>query len=113
MDTLFAPNLAEVLPLLPNLDTLEVLSGDYPEPCIEHSFKSVKLPQIRTLVISPSVHYLVKSCTNTKRVIICQLTPYLAWPESIPPVADSLVYLALFMPEPKQIQGAGFLDPYL
>ena len=50
-----APSLAKLLPLLPSLDTLEVLSGDYPEPSIEHSFQSVKLPQIRTLVISPSV----------------------------------------------------------
>ena len=46
-----APLLVELLPLLPNLDTLEVLTEDYRVPSIERSFKSVKLPQIRMLVV--------------------------------------------------------------
>ena len=108
-----APSLAKLLPLLPNLDTLEALSGDYPEPSIEHSFQSVKLPQIRTLVMSPPVYYLVKSCTKVKRVITYQQTPSITYLESIPSIAGSLVYLALCIPAPEQIQGASVFDCYL
>ena len=102
-----APDLAELLPLLPNLDTLEVLAGDYPEASIERSFRSVKLPRIRTLVISPRTHHLMKCCTNTERVIICPPRASVVYRESVPFVADSLVYLALCLPTPECIRGAG------
>ena len=107
-----APDLAELLPLLPNLDTLEVLAGDYPEASIERSFRSVKLPRIRTLVISPHAHHLMKCCTNTKRVIICPPTASVVYRESVPFVTDSLVHLALCLPTPEQIRGGGVFYRY-
>ena len=107
-----APDLAELLPLLPNLDTLEVLAGDYPEASIERSFRSVKLPRIRTLVISPRAHHLMKCCTNTERVIIYPPRACAMYRESIPFVADSLVYLALCLPTPEHIRGVGVFYRY-
>ena len=100
-----APGLAKLLPLLPNLDTLEVLTEDYKESTIKRSFKSAKLPQIRTLVIDAQAHHLMKCCANVKRVIIHQRGFDVTYLESIPFVADSLVYLALCLPAPENIQG--------
>lgn len=99
-----APGLGKLLPLLPNLGTLEVLTEDY-ESSIERSFKSIQLPQIRTLVIDAQAHYFMRCCTNVKRVIIHQRGFDVTYLESIPFVADSMVYLALCLPAPENIQG--------
>ena len=45
------PILVKLLPLLLNLETLEVLAEDYRESDFENSFKRVKLPQIRKLLV--------------------------------------------------------------
>lgn len=95
----------KLLPLLPNLDTLEVITEDF-EPSIERSFKPIQLPQIRTLVIDAQAHYLMKCCTNVKRVIIHHRGFDVTFLDSIPFVADSLVYLALCLPVPEIIQSA-------
>ena len=100
-----APELVKLLPLLPNLDTLEVFSEDYTEPTTKCSFKSVKLPQIRTLVIDSHTHYLMRCCAHAKRVIIHQGGFDIRYLGSIPFVADSLVYLALRFPSPENIRG--------
>ena len=99
-----APGLAKLLPLLPNLDTLEVLTQDY-ETSIERSFKHIQLPRIRTLVIDAQAHYLLSCCTNVKRVIIHQQGFDVTFLEYIHSVADSLVYLAVCFPAPETIQG--------
>jgi len=99
----------KLLPLLPNLDTLEVLTEDY-EPGIEHSFKPIQLPQIQTLVIDTQAHYLMRCCTKAKRVIIHQRGFDVTFLDSIPFVANSLVYLALCLPAPEIIQGANLFS---
>ena len=107
-----ASGLAKLLPLLPNLDTLEVLNGEDTGSSIEHSFKSIRLPQIRMLVIDAGIHYLMKSCTNVKRIVIEHKRfndSYL--PESLPFVAGSLVSLALCFPQPQNIRGVDVLCP--
>jgi len=107
-----APGLLKLLPLLPNLDTLEVLTEDYVEPSFEHSFGSVKLPQIRTLVVDAQAHYLMKCCTHVKRVVIHRRGFDITYLKSIPFIADSLVYLAVCPPVPEIIQGVDDLPYY-
>ena len=46
------PILVKLLPLLPNLETLEVLAEDYIDPDSDISFEPVTLPQIRNLLVS-------------------------------------------------------------
>ena len=109
MYTSDAPDLAKLLSLLPNLDTLEVLTRDY--DCLQtradNSFNSVKLPRIRMLVIDSHTHNLMKCCINVKRVVIHEREFDSTYLESIPFVADSLVYLALCLPASGHIRGAG------
>lgn len=107
-----APDLLKLLPLLPNLDTLEVLTEDYVEPSFEQSFKSVELPQIRTLVVDAQAHYLMKCCTHVKRVVIHRRGFDITYLKSIPFIADSLVYLAVCPPVPEIIQGVDVLPYY-
>jgi len=109
-----APVLAKLLPLLRNLDTLEVLVLDCAGPTSEHSFKSVKLPQVRTLLMDSNAHYLMKSCTNAKRITIHrQGSLDTTCLNSIPFVANSLVYLALCLPTSEQIRDLVRLCPNL
>ena len=106
-----ASGLAKLLPLLPNLDTLEVLNGEDTGSSIEHSFKPIRLPQIRMLVIDAGIHYLMKSCTNVKRIVIEHKRFNDSYLESIPFIAGSLVSLALCFPEPQNIRGVDVLCP--
>ena len=96
--------LAKVLPLLPNLETLEVLTVYQINPDIEYSFEYVNLPQVRMLVIDTWVHFLMKCCTNAERVVIHGGLNSMHL-ESISFVVDSLVYLALCCPGPHHIRG--------
>ena len=77
---------------------------DYRLPSVESSFIPVKLPQIRRLVIDTRVHFLMKCCTNVRKVVIFRIgfdsMPF----ESIP---NSLVHLALCRPWPHHVQGVG------
>ena len=105
-----APGLVKLLPLLSNLDTLEVLTQD-DDPSIERSFKPIRLPQILTLVIDAQAHYLMRCCTRVKRVVIHQRGFDVTFLDSIPSVADTLVYLALCLPVPEIIQSADVFFP--
>jgi hypothetical protein len=107
-----AAEIAKLLPLLPNLTTLEVLTEDYEESSIKRPFKSIRLPQIRTLVIDAYAHYLMRSCTNVERLIIHQRGFDTTYLRSIPFVANSLVYLALCLPAPEIIQGVEVFYAY-
>lgn len=90
------PLLANLLPLLPNLKTLEVHTGDYPDPDAERSFEPVKLPQIHMLFIEPCTHYLMKCCTNSKVVAVLQQGLDDRCLKSIPFAADSGVSCLAF-----------------
>ena len=103
------PGLANLLQLLPNLKTLEVLTPDHENPIAERSFETVKLPQVRTLIIGSYVHYLMKCCTNATRVMVRQQDYDAAYLNSVSFVADSLVYFALCLPTFEHIEGMGVL----
>ena len=109
--TVNAPNLWDLLLLLPNLEILEVLTGYSLNLRIaEDSSESAKLPQVRMLVVDSLYTYpLLKSCPNAKRVVIHGQSQdsdsrYL---KSIPFIADSLANLALCFPHPQDIRGTG------
>ena len=89
-----------------------MLTEDYEESSIKRPFKSIRLPQIRTLVIDAYGHYLMRSCTNVERLIIHQRGFDTTYLRSIPFVAASLVYLALCLPAPEIIQGAEVFCAY-
>ena len=64
------PALSKCLQTLPNLHTLEIASPNY-YPCtsqLKKALKGVRLPQIKTLIIPPSAHTLLKRCPNVENV---------------------------------------------
>ena len=104
----YGSEIAGLLPLLPNLETLEVLAKDSPGLTTEQSFKSIKLPQVRTLITNSYTHYLMKCCSNSTKVVIYTWDDiYSTYLRSLSFVADALVCLALCLPKSEQIQGAG------
>ena len=99
-----APGLVKLLPLLPNLNTLEALTEDY-DPSIARSFKPMQLPRIHTLVIDARSHYLLRCCPNMKKAIIRREWFDAEFLGYVPSVANSLVYLAVCFPAPETVQG--------
>ena len=98
----------KLLLLLLNLKTLEVLAEDYKEPDFDISFKPVTLPQIRKLLVDAHTHYVLKCCANVKSLVVIHQQRFGAtYLKSIPFVAGSLVHLALCLPAPENIEGAG------
>jgi hypothetical protein len=57
------PLFVECLHSLPNLHTLEIPWADarVPGP-LENALKLIKLPQIKTLIIPPPIHFLLRHC---------------------------------------------------
>jgi len=64
------PVFVKFLESLPNLRTLEIGSVDYyPDPpLLENALKGIKLPRVKTLVLPPAAHYLLKCCPNVEDV---------------------------------------------
>ena len=65
---------------LPNLHTLEVgkWAQDMTTTPLEKALKGVELPQIKTLIIPPSAHPLLRHCYNVEDVVCAvndQTTP--------------------------------------
>ena len=85
-----------------------MLAEDYRESDSEISFKRVKLPQIRKLLVDTHMHYVVKCCVNVKSLVVIHQERFSAtYLKSIPFVAGSLIHLALCLPAPEKIEGAG------
>ena len=101
-----------LLPLLPNLHTLEVLTEGCSAPDSEEIFISVRLPQIRTLVVDAQAHRVMKCCTHVRKLVIHQRGFDVSCLISVPFVANSLVCLALCSPVPEIIQGVNILCYY-
>lgn len=58
------------LEFLPNLHTLEIAwAGGHITIPLEDALKSVKLPQIRTLILPPTAHPLLRNCHNVEDVV--------------------------------------------
>ena len=54
---------------LPNLHTLEI-QGDHLETnLLEKALKRVELPQIKTLILSPNAHPILRHCHNVEDVV--------------------------------------------
>ena len=99
---------SEASPSPTQLETLEVLAEDYRESDFENFFKRVKLPQIRKLLVDTHTHYVMKCCANVESLVVIHRQRFgPTYLKSIPFVAGSLVHLALCLPVPENIEGAG------
>ena len=74
------------LELLPNLHTLEIWANSIMTTPLEKALKRVKLPQIRTLILPPAAHPILRHCHNVEDIIykVSKLTwPFDGSPESL------------------------------
>lgn len=64
------PMFVKYLESLPNLHTLEIGFVDYypRAPLLENALKGIKLPQVRTLILPPAAHHLLRCCPNVEDV---------------------------------------------
>ena len=64
------PKFVKCLEFLPSLHTLEIgrADGDITTP-LEKALKRVKLPQIKVLILPPTVHPLLRHCCNVEDVV--------------------------------------------
>ena len=64
------PKFAKCLESLPNLHTLEIgrADGDITAP-FEKALKHVNLPQIKVLILPPTVHPILRHCRNVEDVV--------------------------------------------
>ena len=64
------PKFVKCLESLPNLHTLEIgrADGDITAP-LGKALKHVKLPQIKVLILPPTVHPLLRHCCNVEDVV--------------------------------------------
>ena len=54
---------------LPNLHTLEIQGDHRTTGLLEKALKRVKLPQIKTLILSPNAHPILRHCHNVEDVV--------------------------------------------
>ena len=60
----------ECLKLLPNLHTLDIWGDSVLSTSLEKALKrSIKLPQIKTLILSPAAHPILRRCPNVEDVV--------------------------------------------
>ena len=57
------------LMFLPNLHTLEIQGGQVLTTSLEKALKRVKLPQIKTLILPPAAHPILRHCRNVEDVV--------------------------------------------
>ena len=65
-DVPILPSFVKCLESLPNLHTLEIWGTT--TPSLEKTLKGVKLPQIKTLIIPPTAHHLLRHCHDVEDV---------------------------------------------
>jgi len=100
------PSIAQCLVLLPNLQTLEVTTSDHSRAIVEGAFQSVRLPQVRTLVVDPDAHHIIRCCENVKHVVAhryCKRLVRCVW--SIVHVRQSITRVAICAFQPVVIEG--------
>ena len=61
------PSFVKCLESLPNLHTLEIWGTT--TPSLKKTLKGIKLPQIKTLIIPPTAHPLLRHCHNVEDVV--------------------------------------------
>ena len=54
---------------LPNLHTLEIWGDGATTTILEKVFKRVKLPQIKTLILPPAAHPILRHCHDIEDVV--------------------------------------------
>jgi hypothetical protein len=64
------PLFVECLESLPNLHTLEIPRADMAltRP-LEEALKRIELPQIKTLIIPPAIHFLLRRCYGVEDLV--------------------------------------------
>lgn len=91
---------AECLTVLPNLHTLEIVSMRKDESvqsfaiALERAKLQLQLRQVRTLVLPPSAHWLLRYCPNVEDLTCCATKPDEAFVGSL--VAGRLHHLTKF-----------------
>lgn len=64
------PPFVRCLESLPNLHTLEIGQGDNSIATpLENAVKRIQLPQIKTLILPPTAHPLLRPCHNVEDVV--------------------------------------------
>ena len=64
------PPFARCLESLPNLHTLEIGQADSSITTpLENALEHIELPQIKTLILPPTVHPLLRHCNNVEDVV--------------------------------------------
>ena len=64
------PSFVKCLESLPGLHTVEIgLADDAMSASLKSALKRVKLPQIKTLIIPPAAHPLLRHCRNVEDVV--------------------------------------------
>jgi hypothetical protein len=66
------PLFVECLGSLPNLHTLEIPRADVrlTRP-LEKALERIELPQIKTLIIPPAIHFLLRCCHGVEDLVVC------------------------------------------
>ena len=54
---------------LPNLHTLEICGDRVVTASLKNALKHVKLPQIKTLILPPNAHPILRHCRNVEDVV--------------------------------------------
>ena len=66
------------LKFLPNLHTLEIRGGNVMGTSLKEALERVKLPQIKTLILPPTAHHILRHCHNVKDVFY--VARNITWP---------------------------------
>ena len=59
----------QCLKFLPNLHTLEICGGNVLGTSLKEALERVKLPQIKTLILPPNAHPILRHCRNVEDVV--------------------------------------------
>ena len=66
------------LKFLPNLHTLEIRGGNVMGTSLKEALERVKLPQIKTLILPPTAHHILRHCHNVEDVVY--VARNITWP---------------------------------
>ena len=105
--------IVDCLVQLPNLHTLEVNTSLHGRSAVEVCFKAKQLPQVRTLVLDPDAHHIIRCCENVERVVVhrSNMEP-VRYVESIASVKQSITRVALCAFKSPVVEGVCIVPGY-
>ena len=91
----------------PTSEPLEATTSNHSRTMIKGAFRSTRLPQVRTLVIDPDAHYIIRCCKNVKHVLMHRYSRLpIQYVKSIAHVKQSITRVALCAFHPLIVEGA-------